>query len=82
MEEIREIEKEARELNAMPNIEMELDTSGLKEKQVDLDVFIITFTDGRIKEFHSVPAKPLTTGKYYVIEYNGMDEITMLQEVE
>lgn len=42
-------------------------------------VFIIYFTDGREKEL-SVPDKPLLVGKYYFINYNGLQEIISIEE--
>lgn len=43
---------------------------------------VVLFADGREKEFDSIPSSPLDGGKYYRIEYNGMNEITGVQRVE
>jgi hypothetical protein len=32
---------------------------------------VVIFSDGREKEFNSVPTSPLNGGVYYKIEYNG-----------
>ena len=48
-------------------------------KIVKRKVFIIYFTDGREKEVMT-PDKPLIVGKYYLIKYNGLQEITSIEE--
>lgn len=37
---------------------------------------VVLFADGREREFATVPDRPLTPGTYYVIRYNGMNEVT------
>ena len=51
-----------------------------KKKMVTKKVFTIFFADGREKVF-GVPDKPLLAGHYYVIKYNGMNEIADIEEV-
>lgn len=47
-----------------------------ENKIVTKRVFIVVFSDGREKEFKEPPQKPLNKGEYYIIEFNGMNEIT------
>lgn len=35
----------------------------------------IIFTDGRFKEFSGVLSKPLNLNKYYIITYNGLNQV-------
>lgn len=46
-----------------------------KKNMVSKKLFTIFFADGREKVF-DVPDKPLLAGRYYVIKYNGLNEIT------
>lgn len=41
---------------------------------------IITFMDGREKEFRNVPPRELEPGKRYLITYNGLNEITSIED--
>lgn len=52
-----------------------------EKKMTKKKVYTVFFTDGREKVF-SVPDKPLDAGKYYIIKYNGLDEITDISEVD
>lgn len=73
--EIEELKKQIKELDDHPNVEFKGD---LPETEKTVKVCVVTFEDGREKEFAKVPAKPFVKGDYYIIEYNGMDEITMV----
>lgn len=42
-------------------------------------VYIVYFVDGREKII-SIPYKPLLVGKYYIITYNGLNEIINIEE--
>lgn len=43
---------------------------------------VVIFSDGREKEFNSVPTSPLNGGVYYKIEYNGMQEVVSVTKIE
>lgn len=74
---IEELKAEFEELKKTPGAKIEGDFE-IKEKTEIIKVCVVTFEDGREKEFAKVPAKPFVKGDYYIIEYNGMDEITMV----
>jgi len=77
-------EKEVQDLDPK-NIKKNKRVEGNKvEVQVEpgrktIKTCIVVFEDGREKEFNSVPSMPLTKGMYYIITYNGMNEITQVQ---
>lgn len=50
-----------------------------EKKTTKKKVYTVFFADGREKVF-SVPDKPLDAGKYYIIKYNGLGEITDISE--
>jgi hypothetical protein len=75
--EIEELKAEFEEIKKTPGAKIEGDFE-IKEKVETVKVCVVTFEDGREKEFAKVPAKPFVKGDYYIIEYNGMDEITMV----
>lgn len=43
---------------------------------------VITFSDGREMEFRNIPSKGMVAGKKYLIKYNGLNEITDVQELK
>lgn len=54
----------------------------VQEKYINEKFFVVTFVDGREKEFRNIPLKPLNVGEYYQITYNGMNEITEIARIE
>ena len=72
----KEVEEESRSYESH-NGKQEVIT---KKNMVTKKVFTIFFADGREKVF-GVPDKPLLAGRYYVIKYNGMNEIVDIEEV-
>lgn len=39
----------------------------------------INFQDGRSKEFVGIPSKPIEANKYYIITFNGYNQITNIE---
>lgn len=52
-------------------------TAKLKEPH---KFFHVKFEDGREIEFRNLSEKPLDVGKYYIIKYNGLNEITSVEK--
>lgn len=50
-----------------------------EKKKTIKKVYTVYFADGREKVF-PVPDKPLVAGKYYIIKYNGLNEIIDISE--
>jgi hypothetical protein len=48
----------------------------------NIEVTHVYFADGRFKKFFGVPLKPLETGKYYSITYNGFNSIVKIEEAK
>lgn len=44
------------------------------------DRLVVTFEDGRKKSFSGTSAKPIEKGRYYVITYNGGNQIIDVEE--
>jgi len=40
----------------------------------------VYFEDGRQKTFQGIPKRPVKTGEYYYIVYNGFDQILSIEE--
>jgi hypothetical protein len=40
----------------------------------------VYFEDGRQKVFQGIPKRPVKTGEYYYIVYNGFDQIQSIEE--
>jgi len=56
---------------------------GVVEKvQQGDDGFTVFFKDGRSRTFSKVSSKPIEPGKYWLIEYNGVNEITDVKPKE
>lgn len=73
-----------REMEAAKEMKKELES----DKNIKINtkrtykVYNVVFTDGREKEFSTVPAKPLESGVAYIITYNGMNEIVEIKKVQ
>lgn len=83
---IKTIEMREREIPDSNPDNLKKDRNGNKvtisQPNVKVKYCVILFTDGREKELNSIPSKPLESGKYYVIKYNGLDEVTEITEKE
>lgn len=55
-------------------------TYSVKAPTKTIPACVVRFEDGREKEFQSVSTKPMDVGKYYIIVYNGMNEIVSVTE--
>jgi hypothetical protein len=73
---LEELKKEMEELDKQPNVSFKAEL--FCEKEEKKQVFVVTFQDGREKEFNTIPTRPFVSGEYYIIEYNGLDEIKMI----
>ncbi len=66
--------------------EQEPTEKGVKIKVVQppkkIKYCVVVFSDGREKEFQSVPNSPLNAGTYYKIEYNGMNEVVSVTKIK
>ncbi len=52
------------------------------QPKIKLKYCVVIFSDGREKEFQSVPTSPLNAGSYYKIEYNGMNEVVAVTKIK
>jgi len=77
--EVKEVEEEVVEIFHASINEKE-NKEPPPKKIVKRKVFVVYFSDGREKTFKDVSDKPLTSGKYYIIKYNGLDEIVETEE--
>jgi archaellum component FlaG (FlaF/FlaG flagellin family) len=75
------IEKEEKISQPKVVIENNITKTSSEEIIVTKKKFLVKFIDGREKEFVNISEKPLMPNQYYIIQYNGLDEITSTRKI-